>query len=88
MFIDVFAESAFLFYHSDRTRLLIAMDASLSVMALKPEVKNRITSHEQPVTCARFLDQNQVIFGKDNSSSARKKNHAIKNIFVCEKNFQ
>ncbi|XP_075260159.1 cilia- and flagella-associated protein 337-like [Convolutriloba macropyga] len=53
--------SARLFFHTERSRLLFSIDAVLSVMALKPEAKSAITSHEQPVTSARFLDQNQVI---------------------------
>ena len=54
--------SARLFFHAERARLIMSIDSVLSAMALKPEAKNTVTSHEQPVTCARFLDQNQVSF--------------------------
>ncbi|XP_063720460.1 WD repeat-containing protein 49-like isoform X2 [Symsagittifera roscoffensis] len=56
--IDITAR---LFFHSDKSRLMIAIDSSLIVMQLKPEVKNAVTSHENPVTAAKFLDQNQII---------------------------
>ncbi|XP_033126562.1 WD repeat-containing protein 49-like isoform X2 [Anneissia japonica] len=51
-----------MFFHEDRNRLFVTFNYQLTLLEMKPEVKDRTLSHEKPVTCAIYNSTyNQVV---------------------------
>ncbi|XP_071942088.1 cilia- and flagella-associated protein 337-like isoform X2 [Antedon mediterranea] len=51
-----------MFFHDERNRLFITFNYQLTLLEMKPEVKDRVLSHEKPVTCAIYnTTYNQVV---------------------------
>nr|XP_006816071.1 PREDICTED: WD repeat-containing protein 49-like [Saccoglossus kowalevskii] len=43
-----------LFFHEDKTRLFITFNYQLTLLEMKPEVKDRVLSHDKPVTAVVY----------------------------------
>ncbi|XP_071788999.1 cilia- and flagella-associated protein 337-like isoform X2 [Asterias amurensis] len=43
-----------LFFHEERNRLFMAFNYQLTLLEMKKEVKDRVLSHDKPVTCAIY----------------------------------
>ncbi|EDO44327.1 predicted protein [Nematostella vectensis] len=51
-----------MFYDEEHSKLFTAFNQQLTLMVMKPEVKDRVMSHEQPVTAAIYNSKfNQVV---------------------------
>ena len=54
-----------LYFHEEKNRLFVTFNYQLTVLEMKPELRDRIMSHEKPVVAAIYNQvYNQVSFIK------------------------
>ena len=61
----------FCWFHDPRSRLFAAFRTSMYMLEIKPEIKNRIMTHERAIVSARYLPRQKQVNREIKSSLIR-----------------
>jgi hypothetical protein len=50
-----------LLFDEPKNRLIMSSNNLLSIMDMKPEMKDRILSHEKPITCTKYIGRTKQV---------------------------